>query len=587
MFKVFILGLVFLFLFSQKALAVSEFSENHQTSYTIDELGIADVLHKIEVKNKVSNIFAEKYILSLGFTNISEIQVIANNERINPTVSQTQNQTTISFNFSKRIVLKGNVNTILITYRTSDVVTKNGSVWEINIPRLEIQNDLDGNEVVLKVPNNFGVSAFIIPPPSEKTIDGYVFKMNLLGNKSISAVFGQNQYLKFSLKYFLENINPVSSEMEITLPPDTNYQKVWLESIEPKPSRIDSDGDGNWLAIYHLKSNEKKKIKVEGRVSLSFSPELSPESESSLAKYMVSTDIWNTDALKIKELAANLKTAKPIYQYVVDHLVYDYGKISNTNTRVSADILANTQNGAICTDYSDLLISILRAAKIPAREIQGYAFTSNDKLRPVSLNRDVLHSWTEYYNKSKSSWIYVDPTWEDTTGGIDYFSKIDLNHFAFVIHGMKSFLPLPAGAYKDSKNIGKDINVVATEAINFPEPIIKFEVKGKTIYVQNLGQVSAKGEVLVTSQPTGIIDYKFYLETLPPLGKREIELNTPKSLINKQIKILIKYDNKQDEFQTTIPKNSIWSSKMAWIGGLILFFGATTIITGRLLFRRR
>src|SRR5258707_13577173 len=99
-------------------------------------------------------------------------------------------------------------------------------------------------------------------------------------------------------------------------------------------------------------------------------------------------------------------------------------------------------------EFTDLFIAMARAAGIRAREINGYAYTENKDSEPLSLVADVLHSWPEYWDKYNKEWILVDPTWGNTTHGIDFFHKLDLRHFTFVIHGVNSEFPLSPGSYK-------------------------------------------------------------------------------------------------------------------------------------------
>jgi len=109
-----------------------------------------------------------------------------------------------------------------------------------------------------------------------------------------------------------------------------------------------------------------------------------------------------------------------------------------------------------------------RAADIPAREIDGYAYTQNSRERPISLEKDVLHAWPEYYDKNEGTWVMVDPTWENTTGGVDYFHTFDFDHVAFVIKGKDPEYPVPAGGYKLPNQTQQD--VTATFADNTIQP---------------------------------------------------------------------------------------------------------------------
>jgi hypothetical protein len=55
--------------------------------------------------------------------------------------------------------------------------------------------------------------------------------------------------------------------------------------------------------------------------------------------------------------------------------------------------------------------------------------------------------------------VPVDPTWANTTGSIDYFHSLDLNHITFAIHGHDPVKPYPAGLYKLPQTDKPDINI--------------------------------------------------------------------------------------------------------------------------------
>ncbi|MGB9637503.1 MAG: transglutaminase domain-containing protein, partial [Microgenomates group bacterium] len=102
---------------------------------------------------------------------------------------------------------------------------------------------------------------------------------------------------------------------------------------------------------------------------------------------------------------------------------------------------------ATCSQFTDLFVALCRAAGIPCREVVGFAQTDNPQLKEISQKIDLLHTWPEYFNADKNTWIAVDPTFGNTTGGLDYFNKFDMNHFAFVIHGESDSLPTPPGSF--------------------------------------------------------------------------------------------------------------------------------------------
>jgi len=52
--------------------------------------------------------------------------------------------------------------------------------------------------------------------------------------------------------------------MEIALPPDGFFQKVFYKKIDPQPLQIRIDNDGNWLATFLLSPRQKTEVKAEG-----------------------------------------------------------------------------------------------------------------------------------------------------------------------------------------------------------------------------------------------------------------------------------------------------------------------------------
>ena len=117
---------------------------------------------------------------------------------------------------------------------------------------------------------------------------------------------------------------------------------------------------------------------------------------------------------------------------------------------------------------------------IPARELNGFAFTNEEVNKPLSLNLtggDLLHAWPEYFDPILG-WVQIDPTWGNTSG-VDYFSKLDTNHFVFSIKGMNSEYPLPAGAYRFDGD-KKLIEVVFAQNTGITEFSPKVEIKKLT-----------------------------------------------------------------------------------------------------------
>ena len=194
------------------------------------------------------------------------------------------------------------------------------------------------------------------------------------------------------------------------------------------------------------------------------------------------------------------------------------------------------KSSAICTEFTDLFIALARAAGIPAREVNGYAYTTNPALRPLSLAEDILHAWPEYYDESQSLWRPVDPTWGKTTGGVDFFTKLDLNHFVFTFHGFDSTYPYPAGSYKIDEQSGKDIHVefgstpkkrLELELVSqLPKNVFSGLSLASSLILRNKSNYTLLNETgrVFASSGLAISESSFESQVLPPYGEIEIPL---------------------------------------------------------------
>jgi len=168
---------------------------------------------------------------------------------------------------------------------------------------------------------------------------------------------------------------------------------------------------------------------------------------------------WDINHHTIQQLAQEYNTPKTIYDFVTNNLIYkNVESLDQLKRQGAIQALSNPEDAA-CQEFSDLFITLARANNIPTRLITGYAYTENSRLRPLSLVEDILHAWPEFWNEDSGNWQPVDPTWGNTTGGVDYFNQFDLNHVVLAINGQSSNLPYPAGSYKNEQQTEKTLEV--------------------------------------------------------------------------------------------------------------------------------
>ncbi len=128
-----------------------------------------------------------------------------------------------------------------------------------------------------------------------------------------------------------------------------------------------------------------------------------------------------------------IEKAEKIYNWIADNITYN-------------DALPEQEKGALwaynnkqgdCSEYSSLMVTLLRIQNIPARKVIGFCISDNPATRPVMgkewiftrsktgeiSSTDFLgHAWVEYYVPN-IGWIACDPTWHESS--YEYFNRID------------------------------------------------------------------------------------------------------------------------------------------------------------------
>lgn len=582
--------------FTNPAQAAKEFTTEYRVTMEAANSGVMQVTQEISLTNKLSNLYAKAYTLTLEKNQIKNVSAYDAKGPLRVEVENKDNKTLINLEFNDEVVGQGKTLNFTLTYVTEDMLTRSGQVWELLIPRLGSADEIDSYSLLLKIPKSFGEPAYFSPNYKNSTIENgyrlFTFEKNHLINTGVTAAFGEFQVYDFNLTYDLFNKENSRVKQIIALPPDTNYQRVKYFSLDPKPLDVNPDDDGNWLAEYLLKPKENLQIKARGQVKIFANPAFNySQNRSDLSNLLVERDFWPVNNAQIKELALKLKTPQAIYNYVAEKLTYDYSRARIGAERLGALEILNNPDRAICMEFTDLFVALARAAGIPARELNGYAYTDNPRLKPLSFAQDVLHAWSEYWDKDKKLWIQVDPTWQNTSGGIDYFSKLDQSHFVFAIHGLDSRFPLPAGAYKSVGGEAKNVNVVFGKPIDDKVylPEIDFQIPTNLISeFSNQGGVVLRNisseafynlSYLIESENLQITaESSVSLETLLPFSQKEIKyrLKPKKNFFHGSDKITVYLNGATKEYNLSI-KSLVLSYLLPIVGGMIGFIAITLI----------
>jgi transglutaminase-like putative cysteine protease len=466
--KIFIL--VVIFLNFPNAYAINEqFQLDLDLKYDVKDDGVVEVTKKIGIINLENELSVTSFTQNLEEYNYYDLEAI--DSMGNVEFKEIDEDTT------KRIVVplrgakigRNQVNNLTIKYKSKELLKKVGSIYYLNLPKIP-RNNIKNLNVTIIVPKALGNLIFISPnnslkEESEKYVT-YKFVNNASLDQGISANFGEFQLINFDIKYQLKNTSNWFQNQEIALIPDiAKRQEISIKELNPKPIEIYTDQDGNYLAKYRINPGSNLEISFKGSVRV-YGPVIDINSggyfenipEKIKSNYTKEQTYWETKAPEITDISSTLFekeksvvfNANKIYKFLTENYKYNFEITKNNLVERNGALKALKREVPLgCMEFSDSFIAIARSMGIPAREINGYAFSKDPDKNPININLssgDVLHSWVEFYDPNLG-WIQIDPTW-GTTSGIDYFSKLDLNHITFVTKGIDSEYPLPAGMYR-------------------------------------------------------------------------------------------------------------------------------------------
>ncbi len=541
------LGLFFIyFIFPNHVFADQNFAISLQSTYSVTSTGDTFVEQQYQLTNNTPAYYAKDYAVVFNSKKLKSIRSFTDQGDLPTVTTESNNRTTVTVSFPDKMVGEGKSRSFTVAFENPETAQVSGNILEVDIPQLEKSDSFEKNTVLLKTPIQYGSPVRVTPSNFQINNDGKMISTSFLNvaNQSISALFGNKQIFDFTVSNNINNPTSNLGIIQLALPPDTARQKVSYLSLAPPPKDISRDPDGNWIATYEVAAQKNLQVTFIGKAFLSLEDSQQLHLPAPTQSWLNPQAYWESTNSQITELAKKYQTPKSIYDYVVSHLSYNYQRAQDSNnTRLGAAGVLNNPTNAVCQEFTDLFISLARANHIPARRAVGYAYTANSQLRPLSFGQDTLHTWPEYFDQSKNSWIPVDPTWGNTTGGVDYFSQFDFNHLVFSYNGVSSTLPFAAGSYRTERQVSNNIEVKFGNEAPLPNPNFKTEISTDSIWsslinpsytlrITNLTGVawynlpitvqSDKSEIQLSAFPTHV-DY------LLPYQTREVKITAQTS----------------------------------------------------------
>ena len=208
------------------------------------------------------------------------------------------------------------------------------------------------------------------------------------------------------------------------------YQTVHSMEIIPSGYQLLTDEYGNRYAEFDFSeqpASSKIVIKASYEISLQAVAYDLGECLGDLPDFYTSPELHiESDNPQIQQLArrlaAGLKTpcekVSAFYTYVGENLVYSYNA-GNWGAQAALGTM-----GSDCTEYSDLLIALSRAAGIPARYLEGVYIS------PAGMDQlaRTEHAWVEVFLPGVG-WTPMDPTLgRSLLFRADYFARLPANH---------------------------------------------------------------------------------------------------------------------------------------------------------------
>jgi transglutaminase-like putative cysteine protease len=359
----------------------------------------------------------------------------------------------------------------------------------------------------IQVDNNIAPLAKIYPTEYQKTekdnLVKYSFDSEDRLGKPVYLEFGTKRFLKFEMtlktaktdnlipEKYSSTITALSTNIyELALPREfsENNQKVKIESIEPKPTKLFTDAEGNVIGVFEVPANKEDVISVVGYISVeqqSIENKLeipNPnyeeyiniiKSDSSMSKYLTPTKYWEVNDPYIIEQANKLlidqstllDVIKNDYQYIIDTLEYDTVKAKDLNSLRIGAKAALLGGPSVCMEYSDSMIALLRAQGIPSRAAFGY--TNID----LNTEEKISHQWVQIWIP-EYGWLSIDPSYESSNMLIG--QNIQYALWDTLYNGT----PVDIKAYSadnfDFDSTGYKVNIYSVDETSLPQNLLSY-----------------------------------------------------------------------------------------------------------------
>lgn len=225
------------------------------------------------------------------------------------------------------------------------------------------------------------------------------------------------QKYKFQYTYTI-NIQGFVKRFEFSMPvPSSEKEKQYISDykISIKPTQIYKDGSDTMVKyVFENIDNRKIDIVIDGIANLrtygtktAKALNTNIEQENDLNRYLNPEPYIESDDSYIKGIAKQIngscteEIVQKTYEYIQNNMTY------KIEPRITGAKQALKDRYGKCSEYSAIMIAILRAKGIPARLVIGN----------IARESATQHNWVEVYY-DEYGWVTVDPTTRPTNVNI-------------------------------------------------------------------------------------------------------------------------------------------------------------------------
>jgi transglutaminase-like putative cysteine protease len=475
------------FAFSDLRAKSPEASSSYKVYFTLDESGVAFVEYKINLENKSDEFYIRDYSLLIEFTDITDLRVLENGSAGLFKKEISGDTTRIKVLLKDHLLYRGDSVNILVQFKTRELFFEQGLLDTLYVPPVKTEETLESANYELTVPDNLEKLSYKSISDRDFEQKGDTYFLSFSQDEAPGGLLlqiGEKQQFDFTFNYRLNSGDESDGNFSITLPPDSFFQKLYIDDVSEEPSRTFSDLDGNILLEYEIGKGDTRDLRISGHTKFSrYEDALGYQPDSIYTK---ETEYWDYPNETVQQTLGKILrsdySTKENMRFIYDYLLsnFSYLEESSEDRRKTSDILGDWEY-LTCQDYSDAFVGLARGSGIPARAVVGYSFLVSE------INS--LHYWAEFFDEQSREWVAVDPCLAASVK-FDQFEAIDQNRVILAYRGVSDSNPAAVTPFIDFQETGQDSLEIRASSFDFEneegEVSLNYKVGMPDIFSRNI-----------------------------------------------------------------------------------------------------